>query len=62
LPPDPQETFDPGGTSLIGVTRITCDRFSVEAASNIPFDVSPRIVRGARFFTTIIDLPTRSSG
>ena len=57
-----QLTFAPGEMSAIGVSTMTCERSSFDAAKSMPWLVSPRMVRGARFFTTTIDLPRSCSG
>jgi hypothetical protein len=61
-PADGQETVAPGGTGCAVVSSTTCERSGLEAASNMPWLSTPRIMRGARLVTMTICRPTRASG
>ncbi len=53
---------DPSATSSPNVASTGLPPSPSDAASNIPCDSSPRILRGARFVITTIRRPTNSSG
>src|ERR1700722_1422101 len=55
-------TFAPAGISSANVHNTAFPSGPTDAASNIPFDSTPRIFRGARFVTTTTLRPTNSSG
>jgi hypothetical protein len=61
-----QETTEPGGASVSGVRRMTRRGASPWAGSlaarSMPWDSTPRRVRGARLATMTMDFPTRSAG
>src|SRR5579862_3501040 len=62
LVPSIHFTFAPAGISSANVHNTAFPSGPADAASNIPFDSTPRIFRGARFVTTTTLRPTNSSG